>query len=917
MDQRWVLAPCLALGLISTPARAADHTVELQLPASSLLNLMRARAQSEASCPVGFQLLGELVLQDHVEFPSVSDDGQSEPRLILDAPEEDIPVSFDTTVVGHRTKAVLPTVVVFKNEACVADPSCAGARLGADLFIDISVNHDDGVRLCAVGDRFEPDLGLDAEDVVPQTCVDLPTDFGLDRLDLRMAKAALSTNGDRLAVRLTFVQEDIVHTPVGEYETFLFGQLGPGTHQTGTSLFIAENLFSSPFRKQVYDELTRGELGDWTHTSVPLSTTFDRNTPSITVAGTVTTDVCVADLEFQASTVFSYVPDGQGGHWLRSDVTDTEWFDFPAFQYCIYESASLLLGPYTAGALLNGLTALLVGKLAGNGVGSEVPSYPLDPLWTAATRLHSRGSNGVGCESDDDCHGGVCLPTFNVCFDARCSDGVKNGDETAVDCGGPSCDWCDGSSLDELYCLVDEDCESNICIDFGDDRVCGAPGCPDGRWNGLESALDCGQGTCQLCALQQECNHNDDCDSGLVCKGFCEVEDCTPRVCVAASCDNGVKDGQETWIDCGGPSCGECPSAFRINNHRIIFYTAIDLPTLTFGGVSAKPVLDQLVTGQAGGLMLTGEFDVPSPPEPVPVSASVFPIVRSMGFSGGCYDGGFADHGYQGGFQIKGGSGATMCPEYPTITNDTLGVFSMSAPSDVDLPVGYDLTLDVDLNVPNPNLDSDQNGIPDVDEPGYVPPPLDPFWAAPYDPIVLVHTTGGALTFTVPAPDVPTSWDEVYLSQMEAVGQKAVLCHVPGGHYWPGGYNPLWDIDPEYDLVISLKDARGRVSQVRTRATNLQIVAEAYTELGTSAYVTGAPLYVVGDVSLQTRSGTLQTRLVFGARADLRLERLQTVQMSLARPVRMVHSLGTLARGLGYPQAWATFTLNAADLSVP
>src|SRR5688572_23304953 len=40
-----------------------------------------------------------------------------------------------------------------------------------------------------------------------------------------------------------------------------------------------------------------------------------------------------------------------------------------------------------------------------------------------------------------------------------CSDGVQNGDETDVDCGGPDCSPCaDGGA-----CLVDGDCESGTC----------------------------------------------------------------------------------------------------------------------------------------------------------------------------------------------------------------------------------------------------------------------------------------------------------------------------------------------------------------------------------------------------------------------------------------------------------------------
>jgi hypothetical protein len=507
------------------------------------------------------------------------------------------------------------------------------------------------------------------------------------------------------------------------------------------------------------------------------------------------------------------------------------------------------------------------------------------------------------------------------CFDARCTDGISNGDETSVDCGGPSCEQCDGSSIDELFCEVEEDCETFSCIELNPSvgKVCVQPTCSDGFWNASESDVDCGVGTCKLCGVQQECNLDVDCDVGLTCQGFCSAGDrCTPRVCVPGNCTNGIQDGEETRIDCGGDECGQCPPLVRINDHRIISYTAIDLPPFSLGDVSAKPVLDHLVLGQSGGLLLGGTFNVPAPAEYDPPSASIYPIVRSTGFSGGCYTGGFTDHGYVGGFQIQGGPGTRMCGMPKVVNNDPADPnFTLDGDADADLPAGYDITLDVDLNVPDPNQDSDSDGIPDMNEPGYVPPPLDPFWSNPVDAFMRVRTTGGAFSFVVPAPDVPTTATEMAFAQMEAVGQKAVLCHVPGTHYWPGGYNPLWDIDPEYSLDISLQDFNGRVSHASARATNIRMVAEAYGQLNGQLYVPGAPFYFVGDVTVTLRNGRFSTRLVLPTRADLVVEQLQTVRMSLARPVTMVQSLGDVARGLGYPKAWATLQLNAAELSVP
>lgn len=72
----------------------------------------------------------------------------------------------------------------------------------------------------------------------------------------------------------------------------------------------------------------------------------------------------------------------------------------------------------------------------------------------------------------------------------NCSDGIKNQDETDIDCGG-SCPKCsDGKS-----CLQNSDCEGNYC---NSNNICAAPSCNDGVMNGDEEGVDCG-GICHAC----------------------------------------------------------------------------------------------------------------------------------------------------------------------------------------------------------------------------------------------------------------------------------------------------------------------------------------------------------------------------------------------------------------------------------
>lgn len=73
-----------------------------------------------------------------------------------------------------------------------------------------------------------------------------------------------------------------------------------------------------------------------------------------------------------------------------------------------------------------------------------------------------------------------------------CTDGIQNGDETGIDCGGSSCEAC--------------------------------PTCDDGIQNGDETGVDCGGATCEACP----------------------------------TCDDGIQNGDEEGIDCGGSECDAC-----------------------------------------------------------------------------------------------------------------------------------------------------------------------------------------------------------------------------------------------------------------------------------------------------------------------------------------------------------------------
>jgi hypothetical protein len=131
------------------------------------------------------------------------------------------------------------------------------------------------------------------------------------------------------------------------------------------------------------------------------------------------------------------------------------------------------------------------------------------------------------------CQGGVCAA--GVCVD-MCKDGMMNGNETDVDCGGGSCPKC----ADGKLCDGDADCANNDC----DGGVCVS--CMDGQLNGDETDVDCG-GDCQA-----------NCADGKICggDGDCMSNDCSGSLCI--SCMDGQLNGSESDVDCGASCPTKC-----------------------------------------------------------------------------------------------------------------------------------------------------------------------------------------------------------------------------------------------------------------------------------------------------------------------------------------------------------------------
>ncbi|MBL0025179.1 MAG: fibronectin type III domain-containing protein [Saprospiraceae bacterium] len=211
-------------------------------------------------------------------------------------------------------------------------------------------------------------------------------------------------------------------------------------------------------------------------------------------------------------------------------------------------------------------------------------------------------------------------PNSQITYMCSCTDGIKNGNETGVDCGG-SCPPC-GSCLNTIveiktdqypseiswniknsagvivasngsysinyslnthsYCLYEGCYSFNITDTYGDGilspgffkvsqgnsvlinnspysssatfyfclGIPPAPNCTDGIKNGNETGIDCG-GSCVPCPNCSDGIKNGN-ETGIDCGG-----DCAP----CPTCFDGIKNGYESGIDCGGP-CLPCQTCF-------------------------------------------------------------------------------------------------------------------------------------------------------------------------------------------------------------------------------------------------------------------------------------------------------------------------------------------------------------------
>lgn len=161
---------------------------------------------------------------------------------------------------------------------------------------------------------------------------------------------------------------------------------------------------------------------------------------------------------------------------------------------------------------------------------------------------------------------------------ATCTDSLKNGGETDVDCGGPCSPCAVGKA-----CGSGTHCVTGVCSG----SICQAPTCTDGVKNGSETSLDCGGG-CPGCAGGQTCSAASDCASLL-----CNTTTCASAISIVADA------GGRRWSD--GTYATSCNAYRNPTPPRV--YTGVTgdgVYAINPGGGGAFPIYCDMTTDDGG-----------------------------------------------------------------------------------------------------------------------------------------------------------------------------------------------------------------------------------------------------------------------------------------------------------------------------
>jgi len=160
---------------------------------------------------------------------------------------------------------------------------------------------------------------------------------------------------------------------------------------------------------------------------------------------------------------------------------------------------------------------------------------------TCFDEVKNQGELGIDC-------GGPCPEC-----PPSCEDRILNGDELGIDCGGESCQPC--ATCDDN--IQNAHWRPDLNLTMADFNSNDSVGMAFGTfWRlVLEKGVDCGAPCDTFCVATCDDGIQNGDETGIDCGGTNCLTDCPPP-----TCGDGRQNGQETGIDCGAPGCPDCPT---------------------------------------------------------------------------------------------------------------------------------------------------------------------------------------------------------------------------------------------------------------------------------------------------------------------------------------------------------------------
>lgn len=190
-------------------------------------------------------------------------------------------------------------------------------------------------------------------------------------------------------------------------------------------------------------------------------------------------------------------------------------------------------------------------------------------------RVCDGSGNCVQCNQPTECSSLLTACKVNTCAGHACGTDSSPKTTSCTDNGGRICDGagscvqcneaancpaqttvCKTNTCSGNACGTQNVAKGTACSDNGGvvcdgEGTCVAAHCNDGVKDADETDKDCGGASCGACNTNSACAKDSDCLS--------KVCDPAAHTCSAPSCVDGVQNGDETDKDCGGATCGKCP----------------------------------------------------------------------------------------------------------------------------------------------------------------------------------------------------------------------------------------------------------------------------------------------------------------------------------------------------------------------